>query len=164
MVLFRSPSDRKQIDMIAERIFAKDKSNFMSAYMNATEKPYGYLLLDNQPKTPSDKQVVAEVFENCHSYPKITTGTKPAKNVEQQLDATIQNPSESRLTSKPLRKRKVQMQRQRKRTARTRKKPPAKPHVKEILDFDEEPIHLTQHQLNAMATRGSSFGPKMVYE
>ena len=47
MVLFRSPSDRKQIDMIAERIFAKDKSNFMSAYMNATEKSYGYLLLDN---------------------------------------------------------------------------------------------------------------------
>ena len=44
------------------------------------------------------------------------------------------------------------------------KEPPAKPHVKEILDFDEEPIHLTQHQLNAMARRGSGFGPKMVYE
>ena len=161
MVLFRSPSDRKQMDIIAERIFAKDKSNFMSAYVNATEKPYGYLLIDNQPKTPSDKQVVAEVFENCHSYPKITTGTKPAKNFEQQLDATIQNPSESRLTSKPLRKRKVEMQRQRKRTTKTRKKPPAQPHFKEIPDFDEEPIHLTQHQLNAMARRGSSFGPKM---
>ena len=32
MVLFRSPSDRKQIDIIAERIFAKDRSNFMSVY------------------------------------------------------------------------------------------------------------------------------------
>ena len=99
MVLFRSPSDRKQMDIIAERIFAKDKSNFMSAYVNATEKPYGYLLIDNQTKTPSDKQVVAEVFENCHSYPKITTGTKPAKN-EPQFEATIQNPSESPLQSK----------------------------------------------------------------
>ena len=87
MVLFRSPSDRKQMDIIAERIFAKDKSNFMSAYVNATEKPYGYLLIDNQPKTPSDKQVVAEVLENCHSYPKITTGTKPAKN-EPQLESS----------------------------------------------------------------------------
>ena len=60
----------------------------MSAYVNAVEKPYGYLLIDNQTKTPSDKHVVAEVFENCHSYPKITTGTKPAKN-EPQLEATI---------------------------------------------------------------------------
>ena len=67
------PSDRKQMDIIAGQIFAKDKSNFMSPYLNATEQPYGYLSIDNQPKTPSDKQVVAEVFENCHSYPEITT-------------------------------------------------------------------------------------------
>ena len=32
------------------------------------------------------------------------------------------------------------------------------------VNFNEEPIHLTQHQLNAMARRGSSFGPKMVYD
>ena len=39
MVLFRSPSDRKQIDMVAERIFAKDRSNFMKVYAKETEKP-----------------------------------------------------------------------------------------------------------------------------
>ena len=198
MVLFRSPSDRKQMDIIAERIFAKDKSNFMSAYVNATEKPYGYLLIDNQTKTPSDKQVVAEVFENCHSYPKITTATIPAKN-EPQLEATIQNPSESPLQSKHSRKRKVERQTQgakRNRPTKKQKKHPVAKHVKETqrkqqgktgytstlklspdrdsgnekrLNFDEEPIHLTQHQVNAMAkravkARGSSFGPKMVYE
>ena len=198
MVLFRSPSDRKQMDIIAERIFAKDKSNFMSAYVNATEKPYGYLLIDNQTKTPSDKQVVAEVFENCHSYPKITTGTTPAEN-EPQLEATIQNPSESPLQSKHSRKRKVERQTQgakRNRPTKKQKKHPVAKHVKETqrkqqgktgytstlklspdrdsgnekrLNFDEEPIHLTQHQVNAMAkravkARGSSFGPKMVYE
>ena len=43
--------------MIAERILAKDKSNFMSAYAKETERPYGYLLIDNQPKTPAEKQV-----------------------------------------------------------------------------------------------------------
>lgn len=31
MVLLRGPSDRKQIDIIAERIFAKDRPNLMSA-------------------------------------------------------------------------------------------------------------------------------------
>ena len=29
MVLFKSPSDRKQIDIIAERMFAKDRPHFM---------------------------------------------------------------------------------------------------------------------------------------
>ena len=76
MVLFRSPSDRKQIDIIAERIFAKDRSNFMDAYVKETEKPYGYLLVDNQPKTTMDKQVVADVFGICHCYPNTTTSTK----------------------------------------------------------------------------------------
>ena len=48
----------------------------MDAYANETEKSYGYLLVDNQPKTPTEKQVVADVFENCHCYPNITTRTK----------------------------------------------------------------------------------------
>ena len=39
-----------------------------------TEKPFGYLLIDNQPKTTSDKQVVADVFGNSQSYPHVTTG------------------------------------------------------------------------------------------
>ena len=100
--------------------------------MNATEKPYGYLWIGNQPKTPSDKQVVAEVFENFYSYPKITTGSKPAKN-EPQLEAKIQNPSELPLQSKHSRKRKVERQTQgakRNRPTKIRKKHPVAKHVK----------------------------------
>ena len=67
MVLFRSPSDRKQIDIVTERIFAKDRPNFMSVYGSVTAKPYGYILIDNQPKTTSDKQVVADVFGHTPS-------------------------------------------------------------------------------------------------
>ena len=73
LVLFRSPSDRKQIDMIAERIFAKDRPNFMSVYGKVTTKPYGYVLIDNQPKTNSEHQVVSHVFETCERYPYIST-------------------------------------------------------------------------------------------
>ena len=50
MFLFRSPSDRKQVDIIVERIFAKDRPNFMKVCGNVTAKPYGYVLTDNQPK------------------------------------------------------------------------------------------------------------------
>ena len=36
LVLFRSPSNRKQIGIVAERIFAKDRPKFMSAYIQET--------------------------------------------------------------------------------------------------------------------------------
>ena len=58
MVLFCSPSDRKQIGIVAERIFDKNRTAFMSAYTKETEKPYGYVLIDNQPKTTTDKQIL----------------------------------------------------------------------------------------------------------
>ena len=73
LVLFRSPSDRKQIGIVAERIFTKDRRNYMSAYVKETEKPYGYILIDNQPKTTSEKQVISDVFGQCKSYPHIST-------------------------------------------------------------------------------------------
>ena len=73
LTLFRSPSDRKQIDIIAERSFAKDRPNFMTVYGKVTAKPYGYVLIDNQPKTPREKQVVSDVFGQCLSYPHIST-------------------------------------------------------------------------------------------
>ena len=44
LALFQSPSDRKQIGIIAERMFDKN----MNAYYKETEKPYGYLLVDNK--------------------------------------------------------------------------------------------------------------------
>ena len=73
LVLFRSPSDRKQMGIMAERTFAKDRKNFMSAYAQETEKPYGYILVDNQPKTTSENQVVADIFGKCKKYPHISS-------------------------------------------------------------------------------------------
>lgn len=58
-VMFRSPSDRKQIDIRAEQIFAKDRSNFMEVYHQVTAKPFRYVMVDSHPQTPSEKQVVA---------------------------------------------------------------------------------------------------------
>ena len=52
LALFRSPSDRKQIGIIGERMFDKNRVHFMNAKYKETEKPYGYLLVDNKPGTP----------------------------------------------------------------------------------------------------------------
>ena len=76
-VLFRSPGDRKQIDIMAEQTFAKDRPNFMKAYTKETEKPYGYIILDNHPRTTSEHQVVADVFGSCYTYPHVTKSSTP---------------------------------------------------------------------------------------
>ena len=76
------------MDIIAERIFAKDRPKFMSVYMKETEKPYGYIILDNHPKTTSEKQVIADVFGDRYAYPNITKSTHSVPEVTQGTPKT----------------------------------------------------------------------------
>ena len=46
MALFKSPSDRKQIGIIAERMFDKNRTRFMSAYFHETERAFGSIFVD----------------------------------------------------------------------------------------------------------------------
>jgi len=80
LVLFRSPSDRKQMDIMAERIFAKDRPKFMQVYSKATQVPYGYVLIDNQPCTAPEYQVVTDVFGTCQRHP-ILNEQPPMKRI-----------------------------------------------------------------------------------
>ena len=68
LALFRRPSDRKQIGIVGERMFDKNRIHFMNAYYKETEKPFGYLLVDNKPSTPADKQVLGDLFGECYVY------------------------------------------------------------------------------------------------
>lgn len=76
MALFRSPSDRKQIGIIAERMFDKNRDQFMMAYNRETEKPFGYILVDNKPDTTADKQVLGDIFGSCHCYNLVAKDVK----------------------------------------------------------------------------------------
>ena len=40
----------------------------MNAYYKETEKPFGYLLVDIEPDTPADKQILADLFGECYVY------------------------------------------------------------------------------------------------
>ena len=118
LVLFRSPSDRKQIDMIAERIFAKDRPNFMSVYGKLTTQPYGYVLIDNQPKTHSQHQVVSHIFETCQCYPTISSQsieTSYSREVNHQRTQNKQ-PQVKKRIRKPSSAVKKQVKRKRKQT------------------------------------------------
>ena len=66
LALFRSPCDRKQIGIIGERMFGKNRVPFMNAYYKETEKPFGCLLVDNKANTPADKQILADLFGKFH--------------------------------------------------------------------------------------------------
>ena len=79
--LFRSPSDRKQFGIIAERMFNKNRVHFMNAYYKETEKPFGYLLVDNKPGTPPNNQILADLFGKCYAYHFGVNSTEP-KRVE----------------------------------------------------------------------------------
>ena len=61
MALFRCPA-RRQVGIIAERMFDKQKSLFMSIYYGVTIKPYSYVLVDNKADTSVRRQIVSDVF------------------------------------------------------------------------------------------------------
>ena len=87
MALFRCPADRRQIGIMADRIFDKNKPAFMEIYNNITSKPYSYVIVDNKADTPSRRQVMAEVFGDCVSYN--ITGAESAMSVTKQATKAI---------------------------------------------------------------------------
>ena len=68
MALFRCPADRRQIGIMADRIFDKNKPSFMEIYNDITSKPYSYVVVDNKADTPARRQVIVDIFGICVSY------------------------------------------------------------------------------------------------
>ena len=51
----------------------------MNAYYKETEKPYGYLLVDNKPGTPPDNQILADLFGECYADHFGVNSTEPTR-------------------------------------------------------------------------------------
>ena len=68
MVFFKCPADRRQIGIMAERIFDKQKPLFMEIYNEITVKPNSYVLIDNKVDTAVDRKIMSGVFGTCVSY------------------------------------------------------------------------------------------------
>ena len=51
----------------------------MNAYYKETEKPYGYLLVDNKSGTPADNQILADLFGECYAYHFGVNSTEPTR-------------------------------------------------------------------------------------
>ena len=93
MALFRCPADRRQIGIMADRIFDKNKPAFMEIYNDITSKAYSYVVVDNKADTPARRQIVADIFGNCVSYN--VTGVDSAVPVTKRTTKAIDLHEES---------------------------------------------------------------------
>lgn len=64
LVIFKSPRDKTVIQHLANQMFPKKTKFLVDAFQDATEKPYGYLLVDLRQETPEDMRIRSNIFSN----------------------------------------------------------------------------------------------------
>ena len=52
LIIFKNPRDNNQIAVLARQMYPGNTRFFLESFKNATEKPYGYLLIDYKSTTP----------------------------------------------------------------------------------------------------------------
>lgn len=62
MVLFKNPRDKLQIITLARQMYPGKTHYFLEAFEDATQPPYGYLLVDLRSDTPEDFRLRTGLF------------------------------------------------------------------------------------------------------
>lgn len=62
IVIFKNPRDRAQIQHLARQVFPENPKFLQEAYLDATSRPHGYLLLDLKQCTPDNYRVRTSIF------------------------------------------------------------------------------------------------------
>ena len=60
MVLFKNARDQQQIQTLARQIFPIDWRQFLQYFEEQTSKPYGHVILDFHPSTPTSQRIVKD--------------------------------------------------------------------------------------------------------
>ena len=68
MLLFKNPRDKGQVRALGSQMFPGDANYLVSAYCDATEERYGYLLLDLHPETPEPLRVRTGIYRDDVPY------------------------------------------------------------------------------------------------
>ena len=69
MVLMKTTRDTRQIGLLGTQICPSNSKYIVSAYENATKKPYSYLILDFRSDTPPALKVRTNIFP--HEFPPV---------------------------------------------------------------------------------------------
>lgn len=62
LVLFKNPRDKLQIRNLAAQMHPNNAKFLVSSYEDATNVPYGYLVVDLRPETPEQLRIRTDVF------------------------------------------------------------------------------------------------------
>ena len=62
-MLFKNPRDQGQMRSQAQQVFPTQVKYFFHAFLEATKKEHGYLLLDLHPVTPDRLRVRRRIFK-----------------------------------------------------------------------------------------------------
>jgi hypothetical protein len=68
LILFKNPRDLSQIKYLARQIFPDTPQLLMEAYINATDQPFGYLIVDLSPRTDNKLRLYTDVFTSPVFY------------------------------------------------------------------------------------------------
>ena len=69
IVLFKNIRDRTQLTVFARQFNPQNVQLFVDAFNDATEKPYGYLLIDLHPKTIDEFRIRGDIFRTDTGNP-----------------------------------------------------------------------------------------------
>ena len=68
LILFKSPRDSSQINHLAKQMFPGHVKYMQESFQDATSGPYGYLLCDLKPKTPTYFRLRTNIFPGETQY------------------------------------------------------------------------------------------------
>ena len=62
LIIFRNARDAQQIRCLARQLYPLNSEKFINAYLDATKKPYGYLVVDLSPMTNDQLRLRTNIF------------------------------------------------------------------------------------------------------
>jgi hypothetical protein len=77
VVLYKNPRDKLQIESLARQMYPLQPKFLVTAFEDATSRPFGYLVVDLKPQTPDNLRLRTDIFNSqgqtvyvCNSKPK----------------------------------------------------------------------------------------------
>ena len=64
MVLFKNPIDKQQVITHSRQTYPDNPQHLIRHFKEATEKPFGYLLIDLKPTISESMRMLTDVFTN----------------------------------------------------------------------------------------------------
>ena len=97
-VLFRNPADTRYVKALGNR-WMGDSQAFWELYKNATAKPYGYLLIDNHPRSEEAIRFRTHLLVDESS---LITVLQPAQRSRRKLKKWVGNDNEEAPVAHPV--------------------------------------------------------------